>query len=282
MSTAQDIWQSSTSSFLGFRAVYVREVQTYIRTPMAYVFLAVFLLSLGVLTWEAGGFFETNRADLAPFFVWHPWLYTVFLPALAMRLWADEQTNGTDELLLSLPVGLGGLVLGKLLAAWTITGFALILTIPMWLTVNFLGSPAAVELSWMNPGSLFKWLGANVFGGADNVAIFVTYLMSFLMAGAYLSIGLALSAIARNQVTAFIMSVFVAFILTAAGWPVVLSGVTDSFGVDAADSVARLSFLSHFEAAQRGVLEWRSVIYFTGFIGLSCMLCGLWVARLRE
>jgi ABC-2 type transport system permease protein len=199
-----------------------------------------------------------------------------------MRLWADEQANGTDELLLSLPVGLGGLVLGKLLAAWTITGFALVLTLPMWLTVNFLGSPSAVELSWLDPASLFKWLGSNVFGGADNVAIFVTYLMSFLMAGAYLSIGLALSAISRSQVTAFIMSVFVAFIFTAAGWPLVLSGVTDSFGIDAADSVARLSFLSHFEAAQRGVLEWRSVFYFVGFIGLSSLLCGLWVARLRE
>ncbi|MEO9971502.1 MAG: ABC transporter permease subunit [Hyphomonadaceae bacterium] len=275
-------WQSFTNTFTGLPAIYARELRTYIRTPMAYVFLGIFLLSLGVLTWEAGRFFETNRADLTPFFVWHPWLYTVFLPALAMRLWADEQAGGTDELLLSLPVGLGGLIMGKLFAAWTVTGFALILTLPMWISVNFLGSPIEVELSWTNPGGLFTWLGTNLFGGADNIAIFVTYIMSFLMAGAYLSIGMALSAIARSQVTAFVMAVFVAFLFTVAGWPLVLSGVTDSFGVDAADSVARLSFLSHFEAAQRGVLEWRSVFYFVGFIGLWSTLCGLWVARLRE
>lgn len=280
--TYRAYWQSLLSTFTGLRAIYVRELQTYVRTPMAYVFLAIFLLSLGVLTWESGKFFETNRADLAPFFVWHPWLYTLFLPALAMRLWADERTGGTDELLLSLPVGIGGLVIGKLAAVWTIAGFALILTLPMWLTVNFLGSPVDVQLSWIDPGSWFRWLGSNIFGGADNISIFVTYIMSFLMAGAYLSIGMALSAVARSQVTAFVMSVFVAFIFTVAGWPLVLSGVTESFGVDAADSVARLSFLSHFEAAQRGVLEWRSVIYFVGFIGLWSTLCGLWVARLRD
>ena len=275
-------WQTCKKAFSGLTAIYRRELRTYIRTPMAYVFLAIFLLSLGVLTWEAGRFFDTNRADMAPFFVWHPWLYTVFLPALAMRLWADEQASGTDELLLSLPVGLGALVSGKLLAAWTITGFALLLTVPMWITVNFLGSPIDVELSWLNPASLFRWLGSNVFGGADNVAILITYIMSFLMAGAYLSIGMALSAVTRSQVTAFVMSVFVAFLFTVAGWPLVLSGVTNSFGADAADSVARLSFLSHFEAAQRGVLEWRSVLYFVGFIGLWSTLCGLWVARMRD
>jgi len=275
-------WQSFTLFFNGLGAIYARELRTYIRTPMAYVFLSIFLLSLGVLTWEAGRFFETNRADLAPFFVWHPWLYAVFLPALAMRLWADEQASGTDELLMSLPVGIGGLVMGKLLAAWTVTGFALLLTLPMWITVNFLGSPVDVQLSWLDPPSWFRWIGSNIFSGADNVSIFVTYLMSFLMAGAYLSIGMALSALARSQVTAFVMSVFVAFVLTAAGWPLVLSGVADTFGIDAADSVARLSFLGHFEAAQRGVLEGRSVLYFIGFIGLWSTLCGLWVARLRD
>jgi ABC-2 type transport system permease protein len=116
----------------GFSATYRRELGAYFATPMAYVFLAVFLLALGLFTWEAGRFFDTGVADLQPFFVWHPWLYMIFLPALAMRLWADEKASGTDELLLSLPLGIPGLVLGKLMAAWTVAAAGLLLTLPMW------------------------------------------------------------------------------------------------------------------------------------------------------
>lgn len=240
----------------GFQAAFRRELSEYVSTPMAYVFLAVFLLSLGVFTWEASRFFDTNTADLAPFFNWHPWLYMIFLPALAMRLWADERNAGTDELLMSLPVGLPGLVLGKLCAAWVLAGIALFLTAPMWISVNLLGSP-------------------------DNTAIALAYLMSFLMAGGYLSIGAAVSSLTSSQVTAFVISVVIAFLFTAAGWPIVLSGVAGTFGPGVAEAVARFSFLSHFEAAQRGVLEWRSVIFYLSVVAVFASLNVLWASRRR-
>ncbi|MEO1472622.1 MAG: ABC transporter permease subunit [Pseudomonadota bacterium] len=247
---------ATANSLAGFTAVYRRELQTYFTTPMAYVFMAVFLLAVGVFTWEAGNFFDSGRADLAPFFLWHPWLYMIFMPALAMRLWSDERARGTAELLFSLPVGLPGLAVGKLLAAWTVAAAALVLTLPMWFTVNYLGD-------------------------ADNISIALTYCISLLMAGAYISLGLALSALTKNQVTAFVLSVFVAFLFTAAGWPVVLSGLADLFGARTADSLARLSFLSHFEAAQRGVLEGRAILFFLSVIALWTALSVLWSGRSR-
>ncbi len=240
----------------GLRTIYRRELAAYFATPMAYVFLAVFLLALGLFTWEASRFFDTGAADLAPFFFWHPWVYMIFLPALAMRLWADERAAGTDELLRSLPLGMPGLVLGKLFAAWTVAGVGLVLTFPMWATVNFLGQP-------------------------DNTAIFLTYLMSFLMAGAYLSIGAAVSAFSGNQVTAFIISVAIAFVFTAAGWPLVLASVQSLLGVRAAELVAQFSFLTHFESAMRGVLDARAVFFFLSFMALWIVLNGLWAARQR-
>ncbi len=241
----------------GARTAFRREFAAYFATPVAYVFLAVFLLALGLFTWEASKFFESGAADLAPFFVWHPWLYMIFMPALAMRLWADERGAGTDELLLSLPVSIPGLVIGKLFAAWAVAGVALLLTLPMWLTVNFLGQP-------------------------DNTAILLTYGMSFLMALAYLSIGAAASAFAGNQVTAFILSVVAAFVFTAAGWPIVLSGVQSLFGFPAAEVVSRFSFLTHFESAERGVLDIKSVLFFLSVTTLFAFLNGLWASRLRQ
>jgi ABC-2 type transport system permease protein len=242
--------------FDSFLPVFRRELGAYFATPMAYVFLAVFLLSLGMFTWEAARFFDTGTADLSPFFVWHPWIYMIFLPALAMRLWADETSAGTDELLLSLPLGMPGMVLGKLCAAWMVAAVGLVLTVPMWVTVNFLGTP-------------------------DNAAIALTYFVSLLMAGSYLSIGAAISALTRSQVTAFVLSVVVAFVFTAAGWPLVLSSVKAVFGAGLADLVAQFSFLSHFEAAQRGVLELRAVLFFLGFMMLWTILNGLWASRQR-
>lgn len=244
------------AAFTGFRAAFGRELSEYIKTPMAYIFLAVFLLALGVFTWEASRFFDTGRADLAPFFNWHPWLYMIFLPALAMRLWADERGAGTDELLMSLPVGLPGLVLGKLCAAWVLAGVALLLTLPMWVSVN-------------------------VLGPADNTAIALAYFMSFLMAGAYLSIGAAVSSLTGSQVTAFVVSVVLAFLFTAAGWPIVLSGIADVFGAGVAEQTARFSFLTHFEAAQRGVLELRSVLFYLSVVALFATLNVFWASRRR-
>lgn len=247
---------SLADALRGFRATYAREIGAYFGAPIAYVFIIVFLLALGLFTWEMAGFFDTGSADLAPFFAWHPWLYMVFLPALAMRLWADERAGGTDELLLSLPVRMPGLVLGKFCAAWTVAAAALAFTLPMWITVNALGAP-------------------------DNAAIALTYFMSLLMAGAYISIGAAISSLTSSQVTAFVLSVVVAFLFTVAGWPLVLTSVADLAGTGVAEAVARFSFLTHFEGAQRGVLEWRAVVFFVGVIALFTSLNGLWATRKR-
>jgi ABC-2 type transport system permease protein len=180
------------------RAVYLRELSAYFLTPLAYVFIAIFLIALGAFTFEIGRFFETNQADLTPFFVFHPWLYLVFLPAVAMRLWADEARGGTLELLLTLPAPAWSLVLGKFLAAWTVAGAALLLTTPMWMSVSWLGHP-------------------------DHAAIALAYAMSFLMAGGYLAVACAFSAVAGNQVVAFVLSVAVGFLFTAAGLPLIAS-----------------------------------------------------------
>lgn len=231
------------------RAVYIRELAAYFLTPLAYVFIAIFLIALGSFTFEIGRFFDTNQADLAPFFLFHPWLYLVFLPAIAMRLWADEARGGTLELLLTLPAPTWSLVLGKFLAAWTVAAAALLLTTPMWMSVNWLGAP-------------------------DNAAIFLTYVISFLMAGGYLAIACAMSAAAGNQVVAFVLSVAVGFIFTAAGLPVVAS----AFGPGLAEAMASFSLLTHFEAAQRGVLEMRALIFYIGFIAVWLAFNAIWVS----
>lgn len=244
------VWRS-------FRAAFYRQIMAYFTTPLAYVFVAVFLLALGLFTWEAARFFDAARADLAPFFLWHPWLYMIFMPALAMGLWSDEAAQGTGDLVFSLPVSLMGMVLGKLAAAWAVAGVMLVFTLPMWATVSYLGSP-------------------------DHATIGLCYLVSFLMAGAYIALGSACSAMSRNQVVAFVLGVVVAFFFTAAGWPIVLSGVHETFGASAADMVASLSFLTQFDAAKQGILELRAVVYFLSVVLLGCGLSGLWAAKARE
>ena len=250
--------KADLKSFLtGLRAAWRRETEAYFATPLAYVFIAIFLLTLSVFTWEMSGFFDTGAADLAPFFYWHPWLYILFMPALAMRLWSDETNTGTGELLLSLPVSIPGLIIGKLLAAWTVAAIALALTFPWWLVVNILGP-------------------------ADNAAIALSYIMSLVMAGAYLSIGAAVSALTRSAVLAFVIGVLVAFLLTAAGWPMVTRTAASLFGTSAGDAMAQFSFLTHFETAQRGVLELRGLLFFFGFIALSAALNTLFVTHRRS
>lgn len=240
----------------GITAAWRREISAYFATPLAYVFIAIFLLVLGIFTWDLSRFFDTGAADLGPFFYWHPWLFMMFMPALAMRLWAEETSAGTAELLLALPVSLPGLVIGKLLAAWTVAAFALILTFPWWIAVNILGP-------------------------ADNAAIALTYAVSLVMAGAYLAIGAAVSALTRSAVLAFVIGVLVAFILTAAGWPLVSGAIADWLGPAAGDAVAQFSFLTHFETAQRGVLELRGLLFFFGFTALCVALNTLFVAQRR-
>lgn len=225
-------------------AVYRRELLSYLTTPLAYVFVAVFLIAIGTFTFQVGRFFDEGRADLAAFFAFHPWLFIVFMPAISMRLWSDEARSGAMELLLTLPAPTWALVLGKFLAAWTIAAAALVLTFPLWITVNFLGAP-------------------------DNAAIFVGYLASLLMAGAFIAIGGALSALTATQVVAFVLAVLVSFVVTAAGLPIVLDFLKGVIGGGMAEGISSLSVLQHFDAAQRGVIELRSLIYFLSLIGLS-------------
>jgi len=229
--------------FASLAAVYRRELLSYITTPTAYVFVAVFLFSIGLFTFQIGGFFESRRADLTPFFAFHPWIFMVFLPAVAMRLWAEESRSGAIELLMTLPAPTWSLVVGKFLAAWTIAGVALLLTLPLWATVNVLGSP-------------------------DNAAIFTAYLASFLMAGAYIAIGSVMSSITQAQIVAFVLAVLVSFLLTALGLPLVLDFFAGFVSGGVAESIARFSILHHFDAAQRGVVEFRSVFYFVSLIAL--------------
>lgn len=245
------------SMITGVKAAWRRELSAYFATPLAYVFIAIFLLVLGVFTWELSRFFDTGAADLGPFFYWHPWLYMLFMPALAMRLWSEETSAGTAELLLALPVSLPGLVIGKLLAAWTVAGLALVLTAPWWITVNILGP-------------------------ADNAAIALSYLMSFIMAGAYLGVGAAVSALTRSSVLAFVIGVLIAFLLTAAGWPMVTGAVSGLLGTNAGDAIAQFSFLTHFETAQRGVLDLRGLLFFFGFTVLCIALNTLFVSHQRS
>lgn len=248
------VWLRDT--WTGLRASYLRELRAYFATPLAYVFIAIFLMMLGFFTWEASRFFDTGSTDLTPFFYWHPWLYMIFLPALSMRLWADESADGTAELLNSLPLTITGLAVGKLLAAWTVAALSLVFTFPMWMTVNYLGSP-------------------------DNASILLTYLMSLVMAGAYLSIGAAVSALVSSQVLAYIIGVVIAFIFTAAGWPMVTGAVSGALGTGIGDMVAQFSFLTHFETAERGVLELRSFIFFLAFAALWVALNVIWVSQRR-
>ncbi|RMH06899.1 MAG: ABC transporter permease, partial [Nitrospirae bacterium] len=177
--------------------IFRRELAGYFSTPIAAVFLVIFLLLSGAFTFYLGNFFVRGQADLVPFFTFHPWLYLVLIPALAMRLWAEERRSGTIELLFTLPVTLGEAVVGKFLAAWCFTAIALALTFPMWITVNVLGSP-------------------------DNGVILASYLGSLLMAGGFLAIGSCMSALTKNQVIAFVVSVVVCLGFVLSGFPMVL------------------------------------------------------------
>ena len=217
--------------------IFRRELASYFATPLAYVFIVIFLVMAGVLTFFLGNFFERGQADLQPFFNFHPWLYLVLIPALAMRLWAEERKSGTIELFLTLPISMTQAVLGKFLAAWAFAGIALALTFPFWITVNYLGNP-------------------------DNGVILASYIASWLMAGAFLAIGSALSALTKNQVIAFVVTATVCFLFTVSGSPLVLGFLTAWAPNGLVRAVASFSFLSHFNAILRGVIDSRDAVFF--------------------
>ena len=223
--------------------VFAREFKSYFATPLAFVFIVIFLFAMGAFTFYVGHFYDNGVADLSVFFGYHPWLYLFLVPALAMRLWAEERRSGTMELLLTLPVPLWITVLGKFLAAWAFTGLALVLTFPIWLTVNYLGHP-------------------------DNGVILASYIGSFLMAGAYLSIGACISSATSNQVIAFIVSVVVCFLFTISGAPLVLDAVRGWAPLPLVEAISSFSFLVHFSAITSGVIDLRDLIFFFSLIGL--------------
>jgi ABC-2 type transport system permease protein len=224
-------------------AIVSREFAAYFATPLAFVFLIIFLFAMGAFTFYVGHFYDNGVADLTVFFGYQPWLYLFLMPALAMRLWAEERRCGTMELLLTLPVPLWVTVAGKFLAAWLFAGLALLLTFPIWLTVNYLGAP-------------------------DNGVILASYAGSFLMAGAYLAIGAAISATTDNQVIAFIVSVAVCFLFTVSGAPLVLDAFQGWAPLPLVEAISSFSFLTHFSAIAGGVIDLRDLVFFFSLIGL--------------
>lgn len=222
-------------------SIFRRELAAYFLTPIAYVFIIIFLVLSGVFTFYLGDFFERGQADLAPFFDFHPWLYLFLVPALSMRLWAEERKSGTIELLLTLPVTTTAVVIAKFLAAWAFLVVALALTFPVWITVNVLGDP-------------------------DNGVIVAGYVGSALMAGAYLAIGACFSALTRNQVIAFILALVVCLLLNLSGFPLVLDLVSAWLPEAVVSTIASMSFLTHFQAIGQGVIDLRDIVFFVSIL----------------
>jgi ABC-2 type transport system permease protein len=230
----------------GILVVAGRELAGYFATPVAYVFIVIFLMLSGALTFTIGGFFQRGQADLGPFFTFIPWLFLFLVPALAMRLWAEERRLGTIELLLTLPLPQWQAVLGKFLAAWAFCAVALLLTFPLVLTVNYLGRP-------------------------DNGVIAAGYIGCLLIAGAYLAVGAAMSAMTKNQVIAFVLGVAVCFVFAAAGSPVVTEFLSQRLPV-LAEIARALSVTERFSSMARGVIALRDVVFFASFMGFFLFL----------
>src|SRR5262249_30279607 len=221
-----------------------RELVAYFTSPVAYVFLVIFLLLTGFFTFTAGNFFERGEASLAAFFGWHPWLYLVLVPAVGMRVWAEERRSGTLELLLTLPIATWQAILAKFLASWLFLAVALALTFPAFITVNLLGEP-------------------------DNGIIAAGYLGSFLLAGAYLAVTCMTSAMTRSQVVALILSVVICLFLILAGFNPVTDLLARWASPAFVDTVAAFSVVTHFDGFQRGVIDARDLAFFLSVIGFA-------------
>jgi ABC-2 type transport system permease protein len=231
-----------SSAVTHVKTIAKRELSAYFSSPVAYVFIVIFLLLAGFFTFMAGGFFQRNQANLESFFLWHPWLYLFLVPAVGMRLWSEERRMGTMELLLTMPITAWQAIVGKFLASWLFLGLALVCTFPVVITVNYLGNP-------------------------DNGVAFGQYLGSFLMAGAYLAISCMTSAMTRNQVVSFILSVVICLFLILAGWPPVtelLEQISESSILR--DTVTAFSVMTHFESFRRGVIDTRDVMFYIALI----------------
>ena len=239
------------NALTNIKTIAKRELGGYFSAPVAYVFIVIFLLLTGFFTFMAGGFFERGQASLdGSFFMWHPWLYLFLVPAVGMRLWAEERRVGTLELLLTMPITAWQAIVGKFLASWLFLALALLLTFPVVLTVNYLGSP-------------------------DNGVIFTAYVGSFLMAGAYLAISCMTSAMTRNQVVSFILAVVICLFLVLCGFPPVTNLLARMDKPWLVNLVAAFSVMTHFGSFSKGVLDSRDVIFFGSVIGFSLFTTGV-------
>ncbi len=227
-----------------FLAVMKREFKAYFSSPLALIFIVIYLLLTGFFTFKLGGFYEQGQADLRSFFVWHPWLYLFIVPAISMRLWSEEKKTGTIELLFTLPVSLFEAMAGKFIAAWLLVGLALLFTFPIVATVSYLGQP-------------------------DMGVIAASYLGSFLMAGTYLAIGCCISASTNNQVISFVITTAICLVLILLGFEPVTAALLGVLPAGVVEQISNLSFPHHFEAIQRGVVDFRDLVYFLSVMFFS-------------
>jgi ABC-2 type transport system permease protein len=242
--------EATTTRSHPIRTIAKRELSGYFSSPVAFVFIVIFLLLAGFFTFMVAGFFERGEANLTTFFGWHPWLYLFLVPAVGMRMWSEERRLGTIELLLTMPVTPWQAIVGKFLASWAVVALALLLTFPVVLTVNYLGHP-------------------------DNGVIFAGYIGSLLMAGAYLAISAMTSAMTRNQVVSFIVSVVLSLFLILAGWPPVTNMLVQWASPWFVDGIAAFSVMTHFESIQKGVIDTRDVLYFVSVIVFALFTTGV-------
>jgi len=233
-----------------------RELGGYFSTPLAYVFLVIFLAGTGAVTFYMGNFFGRGQADLLAFFSFHPWLFLVLIPAVGMRLWAEERKSGTIELLMTLPVTTGQVVAGKFLAAWAFAAIAIALTFPIWISVSYLGDP-------------------------DHGVIIASYLGSLLMAGALLALTSCLSALTKNQVIAFVVGAAASFIFMMSGLDIVLGFFTNWAPAYIVDLLASMSFLTHFQTITKGVVEVPSVVFFLSMMAV-CLFINVQIVELKK
>ena len=238
------------SAWSNIWAIVKRELGGYFTSPIAYVFLVIFLLLTGFFTFTVGNFFERGEASLVSFFTWHPWLYLFLVPAVGMRLWSEERRLGTMELLLTMPVTTWEALVGKFLASWLFLALALALTFPVVITVNYLGNP-------------------------DNGVIFAGYVGSLLLAGSYLAITCMTSAMTRNQVISFIVAVLICLFLILAGYEPVTGLLSRFASARVVDLVASFSVMTHFDGFQRGVIDLRDAVFFASLMGFALFTTGV-------
>lgn len=244
------------NAWAGIKAIMKRELGGYFTSPIAYVFLVIFLLLTGFFTFTVGNFFERGEASLVSFFTWHPWLYLFLVPAAGMRLWSEERRLGTLELLLTMPITTWQAIVGKFLASWLFLGLALVLTFPVMITVNYLGDP-------------------------DNGVIIAGYVGSFLLAGTYLAISCMTSALTRNQVISFILSVMICLFLILAGYTPVTDLLVRWANPVVVEIIASFSVMTHFDGFQRGVLDSRDVVFFASVMFFALFATGVIIRNQR-